>query len=76
MTTSPDGHRLPVARRLAEIRSRYGPGHLVSRSITRSAPELTAAVGRVAGRLADCSPPCGRRRRAGPALRAASVQPM
>jgi HD domain len=56
MTTSPDGHRLPVARRLAEIRSRYGPGHLVSRSIARSAPELTSAVGRVTGRLAACSP--------------------
>jgi len=56
MTTGPDGYRLPVARRLAEIRSRYGPGHLVSRSIARSAPELTSAVGRVAGRLAACSP--------------------
>jgi putative nucleotidyltransferase with HDIG domain len=56
MTTSPDGHRLPVARRLAEIRSRYGPGHLVSRSITRSAPELTSAVGRVTDKLAACSP--------------------
>ena len=57
MTTSPDGHRLPVARRLAEIRCRYGPGHLVSRSIARSAPELTSAVGRVRGRLAACSRP-------------------
>jgi hypothetical protein len=55
MTTSPDGHRLPVACRIAEIRSRYGPGHLVSRSIARSAPELTSAVGRVTGRLAACS---------------------
>jgi putative nucleotidyltransferase with HDIG domain len=54
MTTGPDGDRLPVARRLAEIRSRYGPGHLVSRSIARSAPELTSAVGRVDGRLAAC----------------------
>jgi HD domain len=57
MTTSPDGHHLPVGRRLAEIRSRYGPGHLVSRSIARSAPELTSAVGRVTGRLAACCPP-------------------
>jgi hypothetical protein len=57
MTTSPDGHRLPVGCRLAEIRCRYGPGHLVSRSIARSEPELTRAVGRVAGRLAACSPP-------------------
>jgi hypothetical protein len=57
MTTSPDGHRLPVGRRLAEIHGRYGPGHLVSRSIARSEPELTRAVGRVTGRLAACSPP-------------------
>jgi hypothetical protein len=57
MTTGPDGYRLPVARRLAEIRSRYGPGHLVSRSIARSTPELTASVGRVTGRLAACSVP-------------------
>jgi hypothetical protein len=56
MTTSPDGCSLPVARRLAEIRSRYGPGHLVSRSIARSAPELTSAVGRVTDRLFACSP--------------------
>lgn len=57
MTTSPDGHRLPVVRRLAEIRSRYGAGHVVSRSIARSAPELTSAVGRVTGWLAACSAP-------------------
>lgn len=57
LTTSPDGHRLPIARRLAEIHSRYGPDHLVSRSIARSEPALTSAVGRVAGRLAACSAP-------------------
>jgi len=33
MTTSPDGEPVPVERRLAEIHHRYGPGHLVSRSI-------------------------------------------
>jgi HD domain len=57
LTTSPDGDRMPVACRLAEIRRRYGPGHLVSRSITRSEPEMTQAVGRVAAKLAECSPP-------------------
>jgi hypothetical protein len=57
MTTGPDGHRLPVVRRLAEIRSRYGPSHLVSRSIAQSAPELTSAVERVTGRMAACSLP-------------------
>jgi putative nucleotidyltransferase with HDIG domain len=36
MTTSPDGELVPVQRRLAEIRHRYGPGHLVSRSIQRA----------------------------------------
>ena len=55
MTTSPDGRRLLVGQRLAEIRARYGPDHLVSRSITRSSPELTGAVRRVTGRLAACS---------------------
>jgi HD domain len=56
MTTSPDGQRLPVRQRLAEIRARYGPDDLVSRVIAQSAPELTGAVDRVSGRLAACSP--------------------
>jgi HD domain len=55
MTTSPDGQRLPIERRLAEIRSRYGPDHLVSRTIGRSEPQLTRAVTHVAGRLAASS---------------------
>jgi len=56
MTTSPDGQRLPVAQRLAEIRARYGPEHPVSRALGWSAPELTGAVTRVTRRLADCTP--------------------
>jgi HD domain len=52
MTTSPDGQRLPVGQRLAEIRARYGPDHMVSRTIARSEPQLTSAVRRVTGRLA------------------------
>ncbi len=52
MTTSPDGEPLPVEQRLAEILNRYGHGHLVTRSITRSAPHLAAAVAHVARRLA------------------------
>jgi len=52
MTTSPDGQRLPVRQRLAEIHARYGPDHLVSRAITRSAPELTGAVARITSRQA------------------------
>jgi len=51
MTTGPDGQDMPVARRLAEITERYGPDDLVSHAITRSAPELTAAVERVTLKL-------------------------
>ncbi|MFI6388831.1 HD domain-containing protein [Nonomuraea sp. NPDC050540] len=44
MTTGPDGQHLDVEERLTEIHSRYGPEHLVSRSITASTPCITAAV--------------------------------
>ena len=52
MTTGPDGQYMPVEQRLAEIRARYGPDHLVSRTIGRSEPQLTRAVTRVTRRLA------------------------
>jgi len=51
MTTSPDGHRLTVHDRLAEIETRYGPGHVVSRSIRRSAPALVTSTARVQRRM-------------------------
>ncbi|MGA3563804.1 HD domain-containing protein [Melissospora conviva] len=53
MTTGPDGQDFEVLGRLAEIRSRYGPGHLVTRFITRAEPEIVAAVRRTEGRLAE-----------------------
>ena len=52
MTTSPDGELVPVERRLAEIQHRYGPGHLVSRSIQRAAPMILGAVKQVHNRAA------------------------
>jgi hypothetical protein len=51
MTTGPDGQRLTVDQRLAEIYARYGPDDLVTVAITRSAPELIASVTRIAVRL-------------------------
>jgi len=51
MTTGPDGQRLSVDDRLAEIFGRYGNGHIVSRSIGRATPSLTAAVAATARRL-------------------------
>jgi hypothetical protein len=56
MTTGPNGQHMDVRDRIAEIRSRYGPGHLVSRAIARSAPELIAAVTRVRRKLTTCAP--------------------
>ena len=53
MTTSPDGEPMNVDRRLAEIRRRYGSGHLVSRSIRRATPMILQAVGQVHARTAS-----------------------
>ena len=50
MTTSPDGQPVPVERRLAEIHDRYGPGHLVSRSMRRATPMILRAVEQVHSR--------------------------
>jgi hypothetical protein len=53
MTTGPDGQRMAVEQRLVEIHARYAPDDPVSRAIARSTPQLSAAVRRVARRLAD-----------------------
>ncbi|WKU05624.1 hypothetical protein [Micromonospora sp. HUAS LYJ1] len=52
MTTGPDGQDFEVLERLVEIRSRYGPGHVVTRFIGRAEPEMVAAVRRTQERLA------------------------
>jgi hypothetical protein len=51
MTTGPDGELVPVDRRLAEIHQRYGPGHLVSRSIRRATPMILRAVEQIQDRF-------------------------
>lgn len=56
MTTGPDGQDFEVLERLAEIRSRYGPDHLVTRFIIKAEPEMVAAVGRTQSRLAGRVP--------------------
>jgi hypothetical protein len=50
MTTSPDGELITVDRRLTEIHHRYGPEHLVSRSIHRATPTILRAVEQVQDR--------------------------
>jgi hypothetical protein len=47
ITTSPDGEHVSADRRLAEIQQRYGPGHLVSRSMQRATPIILRAVEQV-----------------------------
>jgi hypothetical protein len=52
MTTSLDGELVPVEQRLAEIHRRYGPGHLVSRSIQHATLMILRAVEQVEERAA------------------------
>ena len=57
MTTGPDGQDFDVPARLAEIRSRYGPDHVVTRFWARAEPEVVAAVRRTERRLAAVGQP-------------------
>jgi hypothetical protein len=50
-TTSPHGNPVTAQARIAEIKHRYGPGHLVTRFITEAAPELLAAAERTEQRI-------------------------
>ncbi|GAA2738833.1 HD domain-containing protein [Actinocorallia aurantiaca] len=56
MTTSPDGDRVEVLARLTEIRSRYGPGDLVTQFIDIAEPEILATAERISGLLAETHP--------------------
>jgi hypothetical protein len=47
------GAPAPVEKWLAEIHDRYGPGHLVSRSIQRATPMILEAVEQVHHRAAQ-----------------------
>ena len=51
MTTGPDGQRVDVDERIAEILGRYPPDHVVHRSIARAAPRLQADVAEVSAVL-------------------------
>ncbi len=52
MTTGPDGDYVRPVDRLAEIRSRYGPGDEVTRFVELAAPEILATAARVEQLLA------------------------
>lgn len=44
MTVGPNGQEVTVETRLAEIRRRYGPCHVVTRAIGRASPHIIEAV--------------------------------
>lgn len=46
LNTTPDGDKIDARERIAEIKHRYGPEHLVTEFITKGSPELLAAVDR------------------------------
>jgi hypothetical protein len=52
LSTGPTVERVEPRNRLAEIVRRYGPEHVVSRSVHSAEPELLATCDRVAGALA------------------------
>ena len=56
MTTDPNGDRVDVSNRLAEIRARYGPGDVVTQFVVRAEPEIVATVRRVEGLLHAAQP--------------------
>lgn len=53
LSTTPDGDPTSCDHRIAEILTRYPPGHLVHTAVTESAPALRAADRRVRARLGD-----------------------
>lgn len=57
MTTGPDGQRFTLEERLDEVASRYGPEHVVPRSLARARPCLEQAVARVGALLTAGSVP-------------------
>lgn len=57
LTTSPAGLQVDPRSRMEEIRSRYGPDHLVTRFITDAADELLGAVERTLERVQEQSQP-------------------
>jgi hypothetical protein len=53
VTVGPTGRRVRVPERVAEIRARYGPNHVVARAIKASEPEFEAAVVDTEHRVAE-----------------------
>jgi hypothetical protein len=53
VTTGPNGERMTLDQRLAEIVSRYGEDHSVTRCMIASRPVLALAIERTQLRLAN-----------------------
>ncbi|MFI1920538.1 HD domain-containing protein [Nocardia sp. NPDC020380] len=53
MTTTPNGAVVDVQRRINEVFERYGPNHVVTRSVAEASDALIAAANRTERLLAD-----------------------
>lgn len=47
LTTSPDGDQVSAPERIREIKTRYGPNHVVTRFIDRATPHILDVIGRI-----------------------------
>ncbi len=53
LTTGPSGAPVTLDERVQEIQSRYGPNHVVTKSITAGWPEFRRAVSNTERRMVD-----------------------
>jgi hypothetical protein len=56
MTTGSAGELVSFAERLADVEPRYGPEHLVTRSVRRARSEVERCIEFVEGRLREVAP--------------------
>ncbi len=57
MTTGGIGEVVTFPERLADVERRYGPDHIVTRSLRRAAPEVERCIAFVEGRLREVAAP-------------------
>ncbi len=57
MTSSATGQVVTFPERLADVERRYGPNHIVTRSLRRAGPEVERCIAFVQGRLSEVGAP-------------------
>jgi hypothetical protein len=57
MTTGAAGEPITLAERLADVERRYGPNHVVTRSVHQARPELERCIEQVEASLRSTAAP-------------------